>query len=309
MATKTIQVDEAVGAAIRDSKVPRSEIFITSKFWPHFGAPENVEKCVDKCLKNMGLDYFDLFLAHWPVTFKAGPNLANVIASEAATPEERGEAVGPDGKPVIDWEHSCESLAAAHGQRGSYKPTWRELQRLVGTGKIRAAGVSNFNIEELKEVMSVGGVPVSCNQLEGHPWLPNTPLIDFMKSKGILATMYSPFAPNYAPGPTLLKDPEVKRLAEKNDMGLGQLLLSWAVQRGTIPLGKSQTPGMKDLPLRLHRAVYAKRSPFLFAERIRSNLAVRKLSSEDFEALNAMDQGEEGRTVDLSTNWGLNKLF
>lgn len=57
-------VDEEVGAAIRESGIPRSEIFITSKFWPHFAAPENVELCLDQVLKNMGLDYVDLFLAH-----------------------------------------------------------------------------------------------------------------------------------------------------------------------------------------------------------------------------------------------------
>ena len=190
----------------------------------------------------MQVDYIDLFLAHWPVSFQAAQNVAAAQSFQNATPAERGEAVGEDGKVLIDWEHSCEAIAAANGKKGSYKPTWRELQRLVGTGKLRAVGVSNFNIEQLQEVLSVkGDVPVSCNQIEGHPWLPNTDLINFMKKQGILATMYSPFAPSKKP-PFLLEDAEVKRLAEKNQMGMGQLLQSWAVQRGTIPLGKSQTP-------------------------------------------------------------------
>ena len=191
----------------------------------------------------MELDYLDLFLAHWPVTFQAGDNIATARSFQNATTADRGEVNGEDGRKLIDWEHSCETIAAANGKKGSYKPTWRELQRLVGTGKVRAVGVSNFNIEQLQEVLSVGGdVPVSCNQIEAHPWLPNTELITFMRTEGILATAYSPFAPK-SEGPTLIGDPEVTRLAKKNDMGVGQLLQSWAVQRGTIPLGKSQTPG------------------------------------------------------------------
>ena len=58
------QVDEEIGAAIKESGIPRSEIFVTTKFWPHFGDPENVELCLDICLKQMGLDYVDLYLAH-----------------------------------------------------------------------------------------------------------------------------------------------------------------------------------------------------------------------------------------------------
>ena len=244
-----MQVDEAVGAAIRDSQIPRSEIFITSKFWPHFGAPQNVEKCLDLCLANMGLDYLDLFLAHWPVTFQAGENIAVARTSENATAAERGEAVDANGKVIIDWIHCCESISAARGKTGSYQATWRELQRLVSTGKVRAVGVSNFNIEQLQEVLAVGGdVPVSCNQVEAHPWFPNTELITFMKENGILPTVYCPFARPKTSEVTgnplaLLNDPEVKRLAEKNAMGAGQLLQSWAVQRETVPLGKSQTPG------------------------------------------------------------------
>ncbi|MCJ1378826.1 hypothetical protein MMC17_001925 [Xylographa soralifera] len=242
-------VDEAVGAAIRDSQIPRSEIFITSKFWPQFGAPENVEKCLNLCLANMGLDYLDLFLAHWPVTFRAGEKITTAKASEHATTVDRGEASDGNGRIIIDWAHCCESISAAHGEIGSYKSTWRELQRLVGTGKVRAVGVSNFNIEQLQEILTVGGnVPVSCNQIEAHPWFPNTELITFMKANGILPTVYCPFARPMASEaigglPVLLNDPDVKRLAEENTMGVGQLLQSWAVQRGTVPLGKSRTPG------------------------------------------------------------------
>jgi len=239
----------------------------------------------------MGLDYLDLFLAHWPVTFEAGENITTARTFEHATAKERGEAVDANGRVFIDWVHCCESISAANGKTGSYKATWRELQRLVGTGKVRAVGVSNFNIEQLQEVLAMGGdVPVSCNQIEAHPYFPNTELITFMEGEGILPSVYSPFArpitSEVTEAPTvLLNDPDVKRLAEENSMGLGQLLQSWAVQRGTVPLGKSQTPA-----------------------RIQANLDVRKLPSSDFEVLNRMSRGKEGRILDLGPEWGV-RLF
>ena len=300
--TATSQVDEAVGAAIRDSGIPRSELFITSKFWPQFGAPENVEKCLEMVLANMSLEYVDLFLAHWPVTFQAGANIGAARAFDGATAAERGEVLNAEGQITIDWAHSPASIAAQQGENGSYVPTWRALQSLVATGKVRAVGVSNFNLEQLREVLGAGGeVPVSCNQVEAHPWLQNIELFAFMKKEGILASAYCPFSPWKRSGPRLLQDPAVQRLAEKNDMGVGQLLQSWAVQRGTIPLGKSQTPG-KGAPMYTRAEIWCLTRN---ADRIQANLDVRVLPEEDMQELNSMDQGEAGRTVPMGGQWGV----
>ncbi|KAG7002086.1 IMP-specific 5'-nucleotidase 1 [Physcia stellaris] len=217
-------VDEEVGRAIRDSEIPRNEIFVTSKFWPHFGAPENVEKCLDLCLKNMGLDYIDLFLAHWPVVLKARSNINDAKAFPGATDAEKAIATATDGQAIVDWAHCCQNIAADNGHKGSFVPTWQSMQRLVGTRKVRAVGVSNFSIAQLQEIISVGGsVPVSCNQVEAHPYFPNTRLLDFMKEKGILRVVYCPFAGQKKDGVPLLQDPLVLRLSEKNEMAAGQL--------------------------------------------------------------------------------------
>lgn len=243
-----LQVDREVGAAIRESGVPRSELFITSKFWPQFGAPENVEKCLDLCLQNMGIDYLDLFLAHWPVVLEATSDISNAKAFPAATDADKAIATSADGKAIVDWTHTCQSIAAANNQRGSFIPTWQAMQGLIATGKVRAVGVSNFNIPQLQEILSAGGsVPVSCNQVEAHPWFPNTTLLEFMDGAAITKTVYCPFAGQKKGGTSLTEDPLVVHLAKKNRMGVGQLLQSWAVQRGTIPLGKSQTPGQPSL--------------------------------------------------------------
>jgi glycerol 2-dehydrogenase (NADP+) len=109
-------VDSEVGEAIRESGIPRSEIFITSKFWPHFAAPENVELCLDIVLRQTGIEYVDLWLAHWPYAAKpiSREALEKAKAGPKRTPEEKGQAM-EGGKPVIDWEHSSSNLARIVG--------------------------------------------------------------------------------------------------------------------------------------------------------------------------------------------------
>jgi diketogulonate reductase-like aldo/keto reductase len=143
--------------------------------------------------------------------------------------------------------------------------------------------VSNFSIAQLKELLPYAkDIPISCNQVEVHPWLPQNKLIAFCKEHDILVSCYSPFAGQKKSGAQLVEDEKVKALAEKNGLGVGQLLQSWAVQRGTVPLGKSSNK-----------------------ERIKANLSVVRLSDEDFESINALAlPGDEGRTINFSEAWG-----
>lgn len=278
-------VDGEVGAAIKESGIPRSEIFVTSKFWPHFADPENVELCLDIILKQMSLDYIDLYLAHWPYAAKpiSRDALINAKAGPQSSPEEKGQLI-KDGKPVIDWEHTSTNIAKQAGQEGSFIPTWNAMKALVKKGKTRTIGLSNFSIAEIKDVLpEAKDIPISCNQIEVHPWLPQNELIAFGNEHGILTTCYSPFAGQKEDGATLLKDETIIKLAEKNGMDVGQLLQSWAVGRGTVPLGKSSTPS-----------------------RIKSNLDIRKLSEEDTKAIDALAQpGDKGRTVGFRETWGV----
>ena len=256
------------------------------QFWPHFGHPDNVALCLDKILKNMGLDHVDLYLAHWPCVWKpiSRSALENAQAGPDATPESRGSLFEND-KPVVDWEHSTTHMAKQKGRKGSFVPTWQAMQACVKSGKARTVGLSNFSITEIQELLPhEGDVPISCNQIEVHPRLPQNELVGFGRKNGILITCYSPFGGQNAHSTaTVRNDANVLKLADKNKMDVGQLLHSWAVQRETVPLGKSAT-----------------------SARIKSNLAVRKLSEEDMKALNDMAlPDEKGRTVDFADAWGV----
>ena len=94
---------------------------MTSKFWSNFAAPENVEICLDICLKEMGLEYVDLWLAHWPNAVNALPReaLLKARAGSGATPEDEGQMY-ENGAPIIDWEHTSANIAKQCGMSFIY---------------------------------------------------------------------------------------------------------------------------------------------------------------------------------------------
>ena len=240
-------VDREIGETIREYGIPRSDLFICHKVWPNFYHPDKVELCCDKILAGLQTEYVDCLLLHWPCAFMpiSLEALDDASAANQASMAQKGMAMTEDGNLIIDWKHTSEPIARAGGHpEGSVVPTWNVMKQLVQEGKARAIGVSNFDIADLKALLPhAQDVPISVNQVEVHPWFPNQELIDFGNENGIVTSCFSPFAGQIAGGKTLIHDPTVKKLAEKNNMGVGQLLQSWAVQRGTVPLGKSGHPG------------------------------------------------------------------
>ena len=292
-------VDREIGQAIKEHGVSRSELFICSKVWPNFYAPDKVELCVDKVLQSMGTDYLDGMILHWPNAFEpiSDQALEDADAGNQASFEKKGMKLEND-KPVIDWKHTSEPIAKAAGKEGSIVSTWNALKEVVKKGKVRAIGVSNFGIADLKALLPhAQDIPISLNQVEVHPWFPNTELIEFHNKHGIITTCFSPFAGQKADGATLIKDPTVIKLAEKNDMGVGQLLQSWAVQRGTVPLGKSADPGKFDDQDRILLTMLG---------RIKANFSICRLSDGDFQTLSDLEiPNGKGRTIDWTEGWGV----
>ena len=156
--------------------------------------------------------------------------------------------------------------------------TYKAMEKLLSTGKVRAIGVCNFTKYKLETLLSKVKIVPAVNQIEAHPYLQQHGLVDFCKSRGILIEAYSPLGNNQLNVPRTVDDPKVQELAKKIGLDAGQVLYSWGIQRGTVVLPKSVTPS-----------------------RIESNRQVKELPQDVFEALNALEQHKRFNT---QAHWG-----
>ncbi|KAI5123091.1 hypothetical protein M0805_001447 [Coniferiporia weirii] len=203
--------EEEVGQAIRESGVLRSDIWLTSKLWNSFHAPEDVESALDDSLNKLGTEYLDLYLMHWPIAFEKEP--------------------GKDGKSIYH-----------KGLSEDPYPTWQKLEEMVEKGKVRNIGISNFNIRRIQNpTANPLKIQPAVNQVELNFWNPQPELLKWSKDNGLLLESYSPLGSNDQVGNTL-RVPEVKKISDKLGITPAQVIISWHVQRGTVVLPKSVTP-------------------------------------------------------------------
>ncbi|KIM30669.1 hypothetical protein M408DRAFT_15567 [Serendipita vermifera MAFF 305830] len=206
---------DEVGAALKKvipSVVKREELFITSKLWCNGFQPEEVPKQLEEGLAQTGLDYFDLYLIHWPVAFKKGPELYPLDSNKPG------------------WVELDRTVSLAD--------TWRAMNKLPKS-KVRAVGVSNFSVAVLKELIAETGIVPTVNQIEAHPLLPQDDLVAYCKENNIHLTAYSPLGNNLKGKPKLTDYPEVKAIAQRLGATEAQVLVAWGVSRGYSVIPKS----------------------------------------------------------------------
>ncbi|KZV86637.1 Aldo/keto reductase, partial [Exidia glandulosa HHB12029] len=204
---------DEVGRALKKvipSVVKREELFITGKLWNNAHRPAEVEKQLDLTLQQLGLDYLDLFLMHFPVAFAPG---------QGDTPTDES------GKAIIDKDTTV-------------LQTWRAMLALPKS-KVRNVGVSNFTMDVCKAIVSATGQKPAANQVESHPYLVQDELIAYCKKEGIHLTAYSPLGNNLVDKPRLTEHPVVKNVADKIGATTAQVLIAWGVKNGFSVIPKS----------------------------------------------------------------------
>jgi len=203
--------EKYVGAGIAASGVPRSEIFITSKLWGTWHS--RVEECLDQTLANLGTDYLDLYLIHWPVAMNPNGN-------------DPFFPTLPNGLREVD--HSWD-----------LRDTWKQMEAMVKKGKVRSIGVSNFSQMNLEKILPTAEIVPAVDQLELHVYNPQHKLLAYLRSKGIHPQAYSPLGSTNSP---LSKDETVTEIAAKYDLQPTDVLIGYLLAKDVIALPKSVTP-------------------------------------------------------------------
>jgi len=229
------EVGEALEIAMTKSStretIPRSDIFLTTKQWRAYHGYEPTLECLDLSLKRLKVDYVDLYLIHWP-----GPAY-NTMSKR---------------KDVIENSQDGAFVYAKDGQEAPNiqalrAETWRAMEDSVYNGKCKAIGVSNFTIRHLEALRKTARIwPPAVNQIELHPYNPQTELVEYCKVHGIVIEAYASLGGQDVGkkrwnelGGKLLDRIEVLDIAKKHGKNPAQILLKWAIQQGYIVIPKS----------------------------------------------------------------------
>jgi alcohol dehydrogenase (NADP+) len=200
------EVGEALRAGLAAGGIAREEIFVTTKLWNTNHRPERVEPAFEASLDRLGLNFLDLYLIHTPFAFQPG--------DEQDPRDENGNVIYDRGVTLLE--------------------TWGAMESLVDSGKCRAIGLSDISLDGVSPIYESARIKPAVVQVESHPYLPETELLEFCKQKGIVFLAFAPLGHGLKPGP--LEDPVISAIAARTGKTAAQVLLAWAVQRGTALL-------------------------------------------------------------------------
>jgi len=205
------EVGEALQAGLVSQGIARENIFVTTKLWNSNHRPERVEPAFEASLDKLRLKYLDLYLIHTPFAFQPG--------DDQEPRDQNGNIIYDKGVTLLD--------------------TWRAMESLVDHGKCRAIGLSDITLDGLLPIYEAARIKPAVVQVEAHPYLPEAELLEFCNEKGIVFLAFAPLGHGMHPGP--LEDPVILAIAARVRKSPAQVLLAWAIQRGTAVLTTPKT--------------------------------------------------------------------
>ena len=213
------EVGLALGESLTEGIVKREDIFITSKLWNNQHRRADVVPALKQTLQDLQLDYLDLFLIHWPVAFK----------KEVSWATKGEEFIALTELPLIE--------------------TWRGMEQAVDEGLVKSIGVSNFSQVKLENLRLNGAIQPNVNQVECHPYLQQEELLAYCQNHGIGLTAYSPLGSGDRTSslkqenePLIFENSVIQQIAQKHQATPAQILIKWAIERGTVVIPKSVSP-------------------------------------------------------------------
>jgi alcohol dehydrogenase (NADP+) len=205
------EVGSALQAGLAAGGIAREDIFVTTKLWNSNHRPARVRPAFEASLDRLGLKYLDLYLIHTPFAFQPG--------DEQDPRDQNGNVLYDRDITLLD--------------------TWKAMESLVDHGTCRAIGLSDIGLDDLKPIYESARIKPAVVQVESHPYLPETELLEFCKEKGVVFLAFAPLGHGMKPG--LLEDPVIGAIAVRVGKTPAQVLLAWAVQRGTALLTTPRT--------------------------------------------------------------------
>ncbi|XP_077161366.1 1,5-anhydro-D-fructose reductase-like [Paroedura picta] len=213
-------IGEGIEKVLKEGLVKREDLFVVSKLWNSFHAPQDVKPACLETLRLLRLDYLDLYLIHSPMGIK---NVKGDLLPQK------------DGKVQLD--------------DVDYVDTWKAMEKLVDEGLVKSIGVANFSESQLERLLSGARIKPDVLQVERHIYQTQIKLIAFTKAKRMALTGYSPLTSPKRPFPpgkldpkNGMEDPVVKEIAKKHGKSPAQILIRFNIQAGIATIPKSETP-------------------------------------------------------------------
>lgn len=223
------EVGLGIRQAIAQGLVRREELWVTSKLWNTFHRKEHVRAACERSLSDLGLDYLDLYLVHFPIALKYVDFATRYPPEWIHDPTAKHPRMEPDAVPLHE--------------------TWAAMEDLVTAGLVREIGVCNYNTGLVHDLMATARIRPAMLQIEAHPFLTQERLLRLAQGYGLAVTAFSPLgALSYLElgmadvNDSVLEQPVVKAAAARLGRSAAQVVLRWALQRGTAIIPKTSRP-------------------------------------------------------------------